>query len=160
MISIKVYMLEYKNAYRSSSVMFSSDPTCTQCELSHVLATNFNFNIPPMAVLIGAGPPCCTCVIMLAAAPAAAMTYVNPSSGLLPSVYGGGGSPSSRSLLPCPSLVSLGSAALVSATTELAAASDSSNGGAGPEGAKTVRDALTHSVTKARYGSAVEGAGK
>jgi hypothetical protein len=93
---------------------------------------------------------------MLAAPPAAAMTYVNPSSGLEPSVYGGGGSPSSRSLLPCPSLVSRGSAALVSATTELGvaedwAAWDSSKDGAGPHGAKAVRDSeVPHSVTRAR----------
>ena len=98
---------------------------------------------------------------MLAAPPAAAMTYVNPSNGLDPSVYGGGGSPSSRSLLlPSLSFGSLGSAALVSATTELAAAdaaaedTTSSNGGAGPQGAKEVRDSVpTHSVTSARYGS-------
>ena len=122
--------------------------------------------------MIGAGPPCCTCVIML---PAAAMTYVNPSSGLEPSVYGGGGSPSSRSLLPCRSLVSLGSAAFVSATTELAEASraagvvggwasDSSKGGAGPEGGGEARAVSerdpSDSVTRARYGSSGEGAGK
>lgn len=70
---------------------------------------------------------------MLAAPPAAAMTYVNPSSGLEPSVYGGGGSPSSKSLLDCPGLVSRGSAALVSATTVEGDPGDShsSNGGAG-----------------------------
>lgn len=56
--------------------------------------------------------------MMLAAPPAADMTYVSPSTGLSPSVYGGGGSPSSRSLLgPSLSLLSLGSAAFVSATT-------------------------------------------
>jgi hypothetical protein len=96
--------------------------------------------------------------------PAAAITYVKPSSGLEPSVYGGGGSPSSRSL---PSLVSLGSAALVSTRTELAAASrapgvvgvadsDSSNGGAGPEGggARTVSECdASDSVTRVEYGS-------
>jgi hypothetical protein len=53
--------------------------------------------IPP-SVLIGGPPPCCTCVIMLAAPPAA-ITYVKESSGLDPSVYGGGGSPSSALLL-------------------------------------------------------------
>jgi hypothetical protein len=37
--------------------------------------------------------------MMLAAPPAAAITYVNDSSGLDPSVYGGGGSPSSTPLL-------------------------------------------------------------
>lgn len=56
---------------------------------------------------------------MLAAPPAADMTYVSPLIGLEPSVYGGGGSPSSRSLLADPSfsLVSRGRAAFVSATT-------------------------------------------
>lgn len=117
---------------------------------------------------MGAGPPCCTCVIML---PAAAMTYVKPSNGLEPSVYGGGGSPSSRSLL---SLVSLGSAALVSTRTELAEASrapgvvgvadsDSSNGGAGPEGggARTVSECdASDAVTRVEYGSSGDGAGK
>ncbi|KAH9827147.1 hypothetical protein Tdes44962_MAKER03117 [Teratosphaeria destructans] len=78
------------------------------------------------------------------------MTYVKPSSGLEPSVYGGGGSPSSKSLLDCPSLVSRGSAALVSATTE-EAASLSSNDGAGPlRSAVAVGESLTHSVTRAR----------
>ena len=120
---------------------------------------------------MGAGPPCCTCVIML---PAAAMTYVKPSNGLEPSVYGGGGSPSSRSLLAWLSLVSLGSAALVSTRTELAEASraagvvgvadsDSSNGGAGPEGggARTVSECdASDAVTRVEYGSSGEGAGK
>lgn len=56
--------------------------------------------------------------MMLAAPPAADMTYVSPLRGLDPSVYGGGGSPSSRSLLgPSLSLLSLGRAAFVSATT-------------------------------------------
>ena len=58
------------------------------------------------------------------------MTYVKPSRGLDPSVYGGGGSPSSRSLLENPSFVSRGRAALAWA----AAARDEdggSNGGAG-----------------------------
>ena len=126
----------------------------------------YGVDLPTLtAVLIGAGPPCCTCVMMLAAPPAAAMTYVKPSSGLEPSVYGGGGSPSSRSLLPWPSLVSLGRAALVSATTELVdPAHDSSNEGAGPEGggaAEAEGDSVTPpSVTSARYGSSSEGAGK
>lgn len=71
--------------------------------------------------------------MILAGPPAVAMTYVNESSGLEPSLYGGGGSPSSKSLLlPAPSLVSRGSAALVSATAALAAEEDDSwNGGAG-----------------------------
>ena len=56
---------------------------------------------------------------ILDAPPAAAMMYTSPLTGLSPSVYGGGGSPSSRSLLEEPSLclVSRGSAAFVSATT-------------------------------------------
>jgi hypothetical protein len=53
---------------------------------------------------------------MLAGPPADAITYVKESSGLKPSLYGGGGSPSSISLLLEPSLVSRGRAALVSAT--------------------------------------------
>lgn len=56
---------------------------------------------------------------MLAAPPAAAITYVNESSGLDPSVYGGGGSPSSRPLLEHSPFVSGGSAALVSASAAL-----------------------------------------
>ena len=89
-------------------------------------------------------------------------------------MYGGGGSPSSKSLLPWPSLVSLGSAALVSTRTEFAAASsapgvvgaavsDSSKGGAGPEGggARTVSECdASDSVTRVEYGSWGEGAGK
>lgn len=54
------------SAYRSSSVMFSSDPP---------------------SVFIGGPPLCCdTCVMMLAGPPADAMTYVNDSSGLYPSL--------------------------------------------------------------------------
>lgn len=72
-------------------------------------------------------------MIILAGPPADAMTYVNDSSGLDPSLYGGGGSPSSISLLLEPSLVSRGRAALVSATADAAAEDedeDSVNGGA------------------------------
>ena len=54
--------------------------------------------------------------MILAAPPAAAITYVNESSGLDPSVYGGGASSSSAPLLDSP-LLSAGSAALVSAST-------------------------------------------
>lgn len=61
--------------------------------------------------------------MMLAGPPAVAMTYVKDGNGLEPSLYGGGGSPSSKSL-PEASLVSRGNAALVSATTEEAAAED------------------------------------
>jgi hypothetical protein len=68
---------------------------------------------------------------MLAGPPADAMTYVNDSRGLDPSLYGGGGSPSSISLLLDPSLVSRGSAALVSATAVAAEEEDSVKGGAG-----------------------------
>lgn len=89
-------------------------------------------------------------------------------------MYGGGGSPSSKSLLPWPSLVSLGSAALVSTRTELAAASraagvvgvaasDSSKGGAGPDGgeASAVSECdASDCVTSAQYGSCDDGAGK
>lgn len=84
-------------------------------------------------MLIGAPPlDCDTCVMMLAGPPADAMTYVKDSSGLEPSLYGGGGSPSSRSLLLEPSFVSRGRAALVSATAFAAAEEDDSvKGGAG-----------------------------
>ena len=71
--------------------------------------------------------------MILAAPPAAAMTYVNESRGLDPSVYGGGGSASSALLLLSP-LVSAGSAALVSASALLGlvtAGSGSSWEGAG-----------------------------
>lgn len=73
--------------------------------------------------------------MMLAAPPAAAMTYGNPSSGLEPSVYGGGGSPLSSLLEEASlSLVSLGSAALVSATTlEIDDEDGSSKAGAGAD---------------------------
>ena len=57
-------------------------------------------------------------MIILAAPPAAAITYVNESRGLEPSVYGGGGSASSALLLDSP-LLSAGRAALVSASTVL-----------------------------------------
>jgi len=58
-------------------------------------------------------------VSILDAPPAAAMTYMSPLTGLPPSVYGGGGSASSRSLLEEPwlCLVSCGRAAFISATT-------------------------------------------
>lgn len=93
---------------------------------------------------------------MLAAPPAAAMTYVKPSRGLEPSVYGGGGSPSSKSLLDCPLLLSRGSAALVSATTVDAAADGlvSSKGGAGRDSGSTLVG------TRVEYGSEEEGSGK
>jgi hypothetical protein len=71
---------------------------------------------------------------MLAAPPAAAMTYVNDSRGLEPSVYGGGGSPSSTPLPDASPLVSRGNAALVSVATLHSASSSarvSSKEGAG-----------------------------
>lgn len=65
------------------------------------------FSSEPPRVLIG-GPAlvCDTWVMILAGPPADAMTYVNDSSGLDPSLYGGGGSPSSISLLLEASLLS------------------------------------------------------
>lgn len=54
--------------------------------------------------------------MILEGPPAAAITYVNVSIGLEPSVYGGGGSPSSRFLFDDSPFVSLGKAAFVSAT--------------------------------------------
>ena len=90
---------------------------------------------------------------MLAAPPAADMTYVSPLTGLDPSVYGGGGSPSSISLLdPSLSLLSLGSAAFVSATTVGTDDEDgASNGGAG---AKVGGESGARVVTKTLYRSA------
>lgn len=82
---------------------------------------------------MGAPVPCGTCVMMLAGPSALAMTYVKPSMGLDPSVYGGGGSPSSYSLLEEPSLVSLGSAAFVSATTVAAAEDEEPRRGSSDE---------------------------
>jgi hypothetical protein len=61
---------------------------------------------------------------MLAGPPAVAMTYVNDANGLEPSLYGGGGSPSSKSFPEDPSFVSRGRAAFVSATTDDAAAAE------------------------------------
>lgn len=80
--------------------------------------------------------------MILAAPPAAAITYVNESSGLNPSVYGGGGSPSSALLFDGSPLVSGGSAALVSASA-VAAAADSK----GEVGAKAGSDEKSGSVT-------------
>lgn len=75
---------------------------------------------------------------MLAAPPAAAMTYVKESRGLKPSVYGGGGSESSWPLLELSPFLS-GKAALVSSTRvdrhglccEEAGSATSEKGGAG-----------------------------
>ena len=73
----------------------------------------------PAKVFTGAGPLCWTWVIMLVAPPAAAITYVNESRGLEPSVYGGGASSSSALFEDSP-LLSAGSAALVSASATVA----------------------------------------
>lgn len=103
---------------------------------------------PPNA-FIGGPAVCWTCVMMLAAPPAAAMTKVNDSSGLEPSVYGGGGSLSSTPLRVGSPLVSRGNTALVSAALRHSASSSarvSSNEGAG---AVAVVDSQTASVTAA-----------
>ena len=68
---------------------------------------------------------------MLAAPPAAAMTYVKESRGLEPSVYGGGGSPSSAALFDGSPLLSDGSAALVSCSTVVAVLYVAATGGPG-----------------------------
>lgn len=95
--------------------------------------------------------------MMLAGPPAVAITYVKELSGLEPSLYGGGGSPSSMSLLLEPSLVSRGSAALVSATAAAAADDeDSVNGGAG---AKAGRVSEAAQVTAGLLWSSGEDAG-
>ena len=73
-------------------------------------------------------------MIILAAGPATAITYVNESSGLEPSVYGGGGSESSALLLECSALVSAGREALVSASTLVAQGRAASIGGTGQKG--------------------------
>ena len=74
-----------------------------------------NIHVPPR-VFTGAGPPCCTWVIILVAPPATAIAYENPSRGLEPSVYGGGGSDSSTLFADDLPLVSSGNAALTSAS--------------------------------------------
>ena len=119
---------------------------------SWLLGLSFAAGTIPARVLPGLPPPpCCTCVIKLAGPPAAAMTYVNESSGLEPSVYGGGGSPSSSPLPEDWPLVSEGRAALVSASTLVVArAAAGSIGGAGQnagggEESGSVMDASTRS---------------
>ena len=57
--------------------------------------------------------------MILDAPPAAAMTYVKDSSGLDPSVYGGGGSPSSAAFAEESGLMSRESEALTSATSDV-----------------------------------------
>ena len=76
---------------------------------------------------------------------------MNESSGLEPSVYGGGGSESSVLLLECSVLVSAGRAALVSASTLVAPGRAASTGGAGQNGgggqeSGSVTEALKWSV--------------
>ena len=55
--------------------------------------------------------------MILAAPPVAAIANVNPSSGLDPSVYGGGGSVSSKFFPDASPLVSSGKGAFISAST-------------------------------------------
>lgn len=97
--------------------------------------------LPARLFPCAAGPPCETCVMILAGPPVAAMTYVNESSGLDPSVYGGGGSDSSALLLEDCAFVSRGRAALVSASTvEVAATGAGEKAGGGTEsGSRTLR---------------------
>lgn len=86
--------------------------------------------------------------MILAAPPVAAITYVNESSGLEPSVYGGGGSPSSVALFEASPLLSDGRAALVSAST-LVGPRFASTGGPGQKaggGSGSAKIALKWSV--------------
>jgi hypothetical protein len=96
---------------------------------------------------------------MLAAPPAAAITYVNESMGLDPSVYGGGGSPSSTPLLDGSPLVSGGSAALASAAALDSASSSARASSKEGAGAVASSELQTVSVTVAlmRSSSASEG---
>ena len=121
--------------YLRSSVMCSSEPMSPARTSSGHIHNGFQClcNLPPR-VLIGGPAVCCTCVIILAAPPAVAMTYVNDSSGLDPSVYGGGGSPSSMPPLEDSPFVSFGRAAFVCAAALDSASSSaraSSKEGAG-----------------------------
>ena len=100
----------------------------------------------PAKVFTGGGPLCWTWVIILAAPPAAAITYVNESSGLEPSVYGGGASSSSALFEDSP-LVSAGSAALVSASATVAL--PVTVGPSGGAGQKAGGGSLSGSVTDA-----------
>ncbi len=88
---------------------------------------------------------------MLAAGPATAITYVNESRGLEPSVYGGGGSASSALLLEDSALVSEGRAALISASTLVVPVEGASTGrpgqkGGGGQESGSVTEALKWSV--------------
>ena len=84
------------------------------------------------------------------------MTYVKESSGLEPSVYGGGGSDSSALLLDSP-LLSAGRAALVSASTLVVPATAAS---AGRTGLKAGGGSLRGSVIDASRRSGDAGGGK
>lgn len=100
--------------YLRSSVIVSSFPTSPKYNQPSALGLPA-LSIPP-SVLMGGPALCDTCVIMLEGPPAAAMTYVKASMGLVPSVYGGGGSPSSRFRVEDSALESLGSVGWVAAT--------------------------------------------
>jgi hypothetical protein len=89
--------------------------------------------------------------MILAAPPAAAITYVKPSSGLDPSEYAGGGSLSS-SLFDDSPFVSCGRAAFVSATTSRGVVVGSRGSNATGAYAGTVADAPA-SVTAVLYAS-------
>ena len=95
-------------------------------------------------------------MIILAAPPAAAITYVKELSGLEPSVYGGGGSDSSALLLDSP-LLSAGSAALVSSSTLVVPATVAS---AGDTGLKAGGGSLRGSVIDALRRSGDDCGGK
>jgi hypothetical protein len=98
--------------------------------------------------------------MMLAAPPAAAITYVNDSSGLGPSVYGGGGSPSSTPLLEDSPLVSGGSAAFVSAAAFDSASSSARASSKEGAGAVAKSEPQTASVTLALIQSSSASEGK
>lgn len=95
--------------------------------------------------------------MILEAPPAAAMTYVKESIGLDPSVYGGGGSPSSGDFPEDFPSWSRERDALVSATIDDDGSGwgySSSRGGGGPS---TGRDGEPDSETLGRLGSVAEG---
>lgn len=98
--------------------------------------------------------------MMLAAPPAAAITYVNESRGLDPSVYGGGGSPSSTPLFDDSPLVSVGSAALFSAAALCSASSSARASSKEGAGAVASSELQTVSVTLARMQSNSASVGK
>lgn len=96
---------------------------------------------------------------MLAATPAAAITYVNDSMGLDPSVYGGGGSPSSGAFPDDSPFLSFEKAAFVSATTVDVddGSGGSSEGGVGAkEGSTAELDSVTVALTQLSSDSGVK----